>query len=209
MGAMIYDLEQGTQEWLSIRSGIPTCSELSKIFSKGRGDKPFGSGAYTYIYELIGEQITGEPRDSFSTANTERGHAHESVAIELYELQNDVSVNSCGFMKNSKIGYSPDGLVGEKGLVEIKSKLPKFQVEILHLSVLPSEHYHQCLGGLYVSDREWIDFVSYCPNLPLFVKRLYRNESEIQELENRIDQFLEELQRVKQKVLSGVFNEPN
>lgn len=204
MGAMIYDLEQGTQEWLSIRSGIPTCSELSKVFSKGQGKKPFGVGAYSYMYELIGEQITGEPRETFSTIHTERGHMHESIAIELYELQNDVKVESCGFMKNSKIGYSPDGLVESNGLIEIKSKLPKFQIEALYLDVLPSEHYHQCLGALYVSGREWIDFVSYCPALPLFVKRLYQDEQEMREIENRIDLFLEELQRVKQKVLSGV-----
>lgn len=197
----ILDLEQGSQEWLQARAGIITCSELGSVFSKGTGKNLFGKGAITYMYELIGEQITGEPKAAYSGFHTERGHEHEPLAIELYELETDLKVESCGFIKSEKAGFSPDGLIGNNGLVEIKSKLPKFQAEILYEKEVPAEHLMQCIGGLWIAEREWIDFVSYCPSMPTFVKRLYRNEQEIKLIEDRVDLFLEELERRKQVIL--------
>ena len=197
----ILNCEQGSDEWLQARAGLITCSELESVFSKGTGKNVFGKGAITYMYELIGEQITGEPKESFSGFHTERGHAHEPVAIELYQLQHDVEIQNCGFIVGDKIGYSPDGLIGSNGLIEIKSKVPKFQAQILYEQEIPSEHYMQCMGGLLTAEREWIDFVSYCPSMPIFIKRLYRDEQVIQEIDARVDLFLNELERRKQVIM--------
>lgn len=197
----ILDCEQGSREWLEARAGLITCSELEEVFSKGKGKEPFGKAAITYMYELIGEQITGEPKESFSGFHTERGHVHEPMAIELYEMQTGNEVGKCGFIIGEKFGYSPDGLVGANGLTEVKSKLPKLQAQILYEGVLPPEHYYQCMGGISAAEREWIDFISYCPSMPLFVKRLYRDEKVITEINNRVDQFLEELDKRKQVIL--------
>lgn len=197
----ILDVEQGSREWLEARAGLITCSELESVFSKGTGKNVFGKAAITYMYELIGEQITGEPKECFSGFHTERGHAHEPVAIELYQLQHDVEIQNCGFIIGEKIGYSPDGLIGSNGLTEIKSKLPKFQAQILYEREIPSEHYMQCMGGLWTAEREWIDFISYCPSMPIFIKRLYRDERVIQEIDDRVDLFLNELERRKQIII--------
>lgn len=199
---LILDCEQGSPEWLQARAGLITCSELEAIFSKGNGENQFGKGAITYMYELIGEQITGEPKESYSGFHTERGHAHESIAIELYQLEHEVAIERCGFIIGEKIGYSPDGLIGSNGLTEIKSKLPKFQASILYEREIPGEHYMQCMGGLWAAEREWIDFISYCPSMPMFIKRLYRDEKAIGLIKDRVDQFLEELDRRKQKIMA-------
>ena len=94
----ILNCEQGSEEWLQARAGLITCSELELVFSKGTGKNIFGKGTITYMYELIGEQITGEPKESYSGFHTERGHAHEPVAIELYQLEHDVEIKNCGFI---------------------------------------------------------------------------------------------------------------
>lgn len=197
----ILDVEQGSKEWLQARCGLITCSELSTIFVGGKGNNPFGKGAITYMYELIGEQITGEPKDNFSNIHTERGHEHEPLAIELYELGAGVSVEKCGFIIGEKIGYSPDGLIGNDGLIEAKSKLPKFQAEYLHDGVIPKDYFMQCAGGIWASEREWIDFVSYCPAMPLFKKRMYRDEKLMTDISDRVDLFLNELELRKQKIM--------
>ncbi|HCM30947.1 MAG TPA: hypothetical protein DIC32_04440 [Acinetobacter radioresistens] len=197
----ILNFQQGSAEWLQARAGLITCSELESVFSKGKGKEVFGKAAITYMYELIGEQITGEPKQSYSGFHTERGHSHEPLAIELYQLQHDVEIESCGFIVGEKVGYSPDGLIGLNGLTEIKSKLPKFQAQILYECEIPGEHYMQCMGGLWVAEREWIDFISYCPSMPIFIKRLYRDEKVIQEIKDRVELFLEELECRKQKIM--------
>jgi predicted phage-related endonuclease len=197
---IILDVEQGSQEWLEARAGVITCSELSTIFAKGKGEV-FGKIAITYMYELIGEQITGEPKPSFSNAHTERGHEDETVAIELYEMQTLTTVTKCGFIKADKIGYSPDGLVGGDGLIECKSRLPKFQAELIYTQEMPQEHIWQCHGGLYASGRKWIDYVSYCSGMPMFVKRVHRDEEIMRQIDERVDLFLTELERRKGVIL--------
>ena len=91
-------------------------------------------------------------------------------------------------------GYSPDSLVGPTGLTEIKTKLPKFQVEVILSGEIPKEHVAQCQGGLWVSEREWIDFVCYWPGMPLFIKRAYRDEAMIRKLSERVKTFYEILE---------------
>ena len=199
---IITEIEQGTPEWLALRLGIITCSELECLLVNGKGESGFGAGAFTYMNTLIGERITEEAADPFTgNKHTERGHELEGIARGLYESQVDVSTSQVGIILNHGIGYSPDSLVGTNGLTEIKTKLPKFQVEVILSGEIPKEHVAQCQGGLWVSEREWIDFVCYWPGMPLFIKRAYRDEVMIRKLSERVKTFYEILDERMSKVL--------
>lgn len=101
------------------------------------------------------------------------------------------------------MGYSPDSLVDANGLLEIKTKLPKFQIEVLLSGEIPDEHVPQCQGGLWVSEREWIDFVSYWPGMPLFIKRAYRDDIMIRTIAERVERFHEEMERRINQVMAA------
>lgn len=199
---IITDIAQGTPEWLALRLGIVTASELDCLLVNGKGESGFGVAAFTYMDQLIGERITEEAAEiPFQTKATVRGHEQELVANNLYEVREEVSTTQVGIILNHGIGYSPDGLVGDNGLIEIKTKLPKFQVGVILADEVPKEHVPQCQGGLWVSEREWIDFISYWPGMPLFVKRMYRDEVMIRKIAERVKTFYEILDDRMNKVL--------
>lgn len=191
----ILNHKQGSEEWRASRLGIVTMSELHALLVNGKGPGGFGAGALSYMHQLIGERITGEPSDAFlGNKHTDRGHELEPMARELYAERTGADIEQVGIILNHGAGYSPDSLVGRDGLSEIKTKLPKYQVEILLADEIPKEHMAQCQGGLWVSEREWIDFVSYWPGMPLFVKRAYRDEKMIRTIAERVAAFYEELE---------------
>lgn len=199
---IVTDIEQGTPEWLALRLGIATASELDCLLVSGKHPTGFGVAAFTYMDQLIGERITEEAAElPFQTKATIRGHEQEGVALELYEAREEVKVEKVGIILNRGIGYSPDGLVGTDGLIEIKTKLPKFQVGVILSGEVPKEHVAQCQGGLWASDREWIDFISYWPGMPLFVKRMNRDEAMIRKIAERVKLFYEILDERMNKVL--------
>lgn len=199
---IVTDIEQGTPEWLALRLGIVTASELDCLLVSGKHPTGFGVAAFTYMDQLIGERITEEAAElPFQTKATIRGHEQEGVALELYESREEVKVQKVGIILNRGIGYSPDGLVGTYGLIEIKTKLPKFQVGVILAGEIPKEHVAQCQGGLWASDREWIDFISYWPGMPLFVKRAYRDEALIRKIAERVSSFYEIMDERMNKVL--------
>lgn len=188
----IIDCEQGSEDWLRARMGIPTASEFSAIMAVGRGDEP-SLTRRTYLYKLAGEILTGEIADGFSTKHTKRGHELEPVARNHYAFLNDVEPLQVGFIRNGRKGCSPDSLIDINGGLEIKTKLPHLQIEVLKSDMVPHEHEAQVQGSLYVCEREWWDFMSYCPKLPPFIKRVYRDEDYIDRLAKKIEQFNEEL----------------
>jgi hypothetical protein len=199
---IVTDIEQGTPEWLALRLGIATASELDCLMVNGKGEAGFGVAAFTYMDQLIGERITEEAAElPFQTKATIRGHELEQVARSLYEDRESVTTTQVGIILNHGIGYSPDALVGPNGLTEIKTKLPKFQVGVILAGEVPKEHVHQCQGGLWASEREWIDFISYWPGMPLFVKRMYRDEVMIRKIAERVKTFYEILDDRMNRVL--------
>lgn len=194
----IFDCEQGSEEWMMARLGIPTASEFNAVMSKGRGKEP-SKTRRTYMLKLVGERLTGELAPGYSNAHMERGKEMEADAAKLYEFSTDNKVDLVGFMRNGEVGCSPDRLVGSAGLVEIKTKLPHLQLEVLEADKVPSEHIKQIQGQLWVSEREWCDFVSYWPNLPLFIKRAYRDDALIKEISDSVARFLDELHAIENK----------
>lgn len=196
-------VEQGAEEWLEARLGIVTMSRVKDLLVNGKDPSGFGSSALSYMHELIGERMTGEPVGWAGNAHTERGHEMEPLARELYQEATGEEPHEVGIILNHGVGYSPDGLIGDSGALEIKTKLPKLQVEVLLAGEVPKEHMAQIQGGLWVAEREWLDFVSYWPGMPLFVKRAYRDEKMISLIEQRVEAFYQELETRMSRVLAA------
>ena len=201
----ILNMPQGSPEWLAARLGRVTMSELKSLLVKGKGPGGLGAGAITYMHQLIGERITGELAEPFQgNTHTRRGHELEGVARALYcDATGEPQPQEVGIILNHEVGYSPDSLVGANGLLEIKTKLPKFQIEVLLNGEIPDEHLPQCQGGLWVSEREWIDFVSYWPGMPMFIKRAYRDDIMIRTIAERVEAFHEEMERRISQVMAA------
>lgn len=186
------DFEQGSQLWFESRVGVITASRFKDVISKGRGSEP-SKVRRTYMLELAGEIITGRPTEGFQTRHTDRGHDMEPDARLEYVERYSEPVQLCGFMRRGDIGASPDFLVGDDGLAEVKSRLPKFQTELLLSENMPSDHYTQCQGQLLVSRRKFVDYISYWPGLPLYVKRIEPEESFQDMLSAQLERFRFEL----------------
>jgi hypothetical protein len=165
--------------------------------------KKYGNAAatrMTYMRKLAGEILTGEVVDGFSSAHTERGHSMEDEARETYAFVESAEINRVGFIRNGKKGASPDSLVGANGGLEIKTALPHIQIDRLERNRLPPEHRAQVQGNLWLSEREWWDFVSYWPRLPVLTVRVYRDEDYIREMAGEIDRFNDELYALVERI---------
>ena len=196
---IVYDCEQGTSEWFAARLGIPTASEFATVLAKGRG----GGESVTrrkYLLTLAAQRLTGEVVQTWAgNEHTERGHAMEDDARRLYAFQNDADPQLVGFMRRGEAGASPDSLVGDNGLIEIKSKLPHLHLDVIERDRLPPEHVAQVQGQLWISGRDWCDFVSYWPKLPIFIKRVERDEEYIKALAQAVADFNGEVEAIVAK----------
>ena len=184
----IFDCVQGEPAWFEARRGIPTASRFADVLAKGQGIT-----RRKYLLTLAGEAITGEVAESYSNAHMERGHVMEAEARELYAFAHDAEPQLVGFMRRGRAGASPDSLIRTDGLLEIKSKLPHILLDVLEKGKLPSEHVAQVQGQLWVSGRQWCDFVAYWPRLPLFCVRVERDDAYIATLEQAVADFVGEL----------------
>jgi hypothetical protein len=196
---LIIECDQGSDEWLRARMGIPTASEFATVMASGHGGGE-SKTRKTYMLKLAGEVLTGEPMDCHSNAHMERGKAMEPEARDLYAFMKDVEPQLVGFIRNGPKGCSPDSLIGNDGATEIKTKLAHLQIDCLLSGGLPPEHKAQCQGVLWVAEREWIDFVSYWPGLPMFIVREHRDEEYIAKLSDAVDQFNDELARMVDRI---------
>lgn len=197
MAAEIITCEQGTPEWHTCRLGIATSSEFKSILAKGEGRM-----RRTYMMKLLGERLTGEPAENYSNGHMDRGKTMEAEARTAYAFLQAEEPEIVGFIRNGNVGCSPDSLIGASGMLEIKTKLPHLQLEALLAGSLPSEHQAQVQGQLWVAEREFVDFVSYWPKLPLFVKRVYRDEIYIKTLAVEVAKFNDELAALESRVLA-------
>jgi hypothetical protein len=191
----IIDCEQGSPEWIRARLGIPTASEFHSVMAKGEGKT-----RKTYMLKLLGERLTGEPQDSYSNGNMERGKTMEAEAVDLYAFMKDRKPKAVGFIRNGDVGCSPDRLLGKRGMVQVKTKLPHLHLELLLADKFPPEHKAQVQGELWVAEREYSDFVCYWPKLPLFVKRVYRDEEYIKTIQSEVQRFLDEMNELQNKI---------
>lgn len=188
----IFSCEQGTPEWDNLRLGVVTASEFDTVLASGRGGAPSVTRR-KYMLKLIGERLTGVAAPGYSNEHMERGKVMEAEARDLYAMVQGVEPFQIGFMRRGDVGASPDSLIDTMGISEIKTKLPHLHLEVLLANEMPAEHKPQVQGQLMVGEKEWCDFVSYWPGLPIFIKRIYRDEDYIKKLEKGIEDFLDEM----------------
>lgn len=158
------DLIQGSDEWLQARLGILTASEMKHIITPKT--LKLSAGSETHMYELISQRMTNYIEPSFIGYDMLRGMEDEPVARQIYS-ENVHEVEQCGFVTNDEfgftIGYSPDGLVGNNGQIEAKSRDGKFQIRTFLSKKPDTDFFIQLQTGLIVTKREWVDFVQYSP----------------------------------------------
>jgi len=199
----ILEMEQGTQEWLEARLGCPSGSGFSKIITSS--GQP-SSSAETYINQLIAELVTGETTHVHVTEAMQRGTELEEFARMNYELEMSCDVAQVGFCMHDTLrcGVSPDGLIDEDGGLEIKCPTPSTHVKYLRKGTLPSEYKAQVQGCLWITEREWWDFMSYHPQMPNLMIRVHRDDEYINQLERLVThacQIIEkEVAEIKEKL---------
>jgi putative phage-type endonuclease len=169
------DLEQRSDEWYKARCGLVTASAVGRLLTPTLrvADNEASRGLTA---QLVAERITGQVEPTFMTDDMFRGVTHEPYARDIYSGYYQQAVE-CGFMRFDgdgwSLGYSPDGLVGDTGLLEVKCPRAKSHIQYILSDRVPSYYMAQLQAGLLVTGREWIDFVSFCAGQPLFVKRVH------------------------------------
>lgn len=203
-----HDVQQNTPEWEALRVGRVGGSSIGKIMANY--GKAFGQPALDLAVRIANEQITGESSDcGYSNKHMERGHEQEPVARSMYEEECFCDVSNGGFFSiGESIGVSPDGLVYEDGLIEIKSVIDTVHFANKKRNSFDPSYKWQLFFNLKVTGRSWIDFVSYCSSFPegkrLYIHRTYSKE--IQEqfdmIDSRLEQFWKVVEESKQTIMA-------
>ena len=190
---LVHDVEQGSPEWFAIRAGIPTASEFDKIItSTGKAS----TQAEAYMHRLIAEKVTGGTCSDFDGNGwTDRGNELEPEAVTAYEFVTDRPTEVIGFVTNDFITYgcSPDRLVGEEGLLEVKCPAAHTHIGYLLKQEVPTAYKVQVQGQMFVCDAAWCDFISYHPQLEPLIIRVERDPDFIQKLSDALEQFTEKM----------------
>lgn len=189
---------QGSPEWLAARLGHITASKFGVVLTKGRSKaKAWGETAVSYALELAHERLSGAGQPEFTAAACEWGTDHEPLAVTAYEESQAVEVAPAGFVEHPLIegvGGSSDGLIGSSGILEVKCPYTgREHLRTLWEGTMPEKHKPQVQGNLWVTGRDWCDFVSFDPRLgessALFITRVARDADYIETLAERVEAF--------------------
>lgn len=190
------DVDQNSPEWLELRKGKFTASTFKDLFMKETTQ-----GYQDAIYKVAFERLTNESPENFSNEWMQRGHELESEARRWYELETFNKVHNGGFFEyNSWIGASPDGLIGDDGLIEIKCPKYSTMMDYLIKKELPKAYYYQVHGQLLVTDRQWCDFVAYHPSLPKLILRIERDKEVDKEIFEKLFKAIKEVEQIINKL---------
>jgi len=197
---------QGSAEWCSARMGNLTGSRMYEACAKGRGDKYYAARD-TLMTEKLIERLTGKWAEHFVSDAMQWGNTYEGEARAMYETAQGVLVQECAYFPHPSIahsGASPDGLVGDDGVLEIKCPTTKVHLETLLAGVVPEQHTYQMAWEIESAGRQWADFVSYDPRLPgnlsFFCIRYTPTEDFHAYLRAEAVKFLDELDALEAKV---------
>jgi putative phage-type endonuclease len=193
-------MEQRSDEWRAARLGKATGSRIADIVAKTKSG--YSTSRANYGAQLVCERLTGVAAESFVSPAMAWGVEKEPEARRLYEFEHDIEVEKVGFLDHPRIamsGASPDGLIGDTGLIEVKCPLTATHIDTLIGQSIPGRYVTQMQWQLAVTGRLWCDFVSYEPRLPinlrLFVRRVHRDDRAIAELEREVAAFLAEVEQ--------------
>lgn len=191
--------EQRTPEWFAARLGKVTASRVADVMARTKTG--YGASRDAYMAQLMVERLTGSVAESFTNAAMQWGTDQEPFARAAYEAHKGVLVDEVGFIAHPKIadaGASPDGLVGDDGLVEIKCPATATHIETLLSGEVPSKYLSQMRWQMACTGRAWCDFVSFDPRMPaagqLFIRRVERDDDSLAALEREVVKFLAELE---------------
>lgn len=200
----IYDsIDQGSPEWNALRVGSIGGSSISKAVAKGEGKM-----RKQLLYDLVGELMSGEKKQGYASHEMQEGMKYEPVARSFYSLVNGVHVKQIALIKDGPHKHvSPDGLIDDNGMVEIKTAIPSVFAEMIDTGKIPTDRRRQMQWSLKRSSRQWCDYVMYCPYLkddiyPMVTVRIERDEKEIEFLESGADDFIKDLQDLFLRVRS-------
>ena len=209
--AKFHDVAQNSDEWYALRAGSFTSSNASKVMANL--GKAFGDPAKKYAVNIAVEQITGAPMVSdYTNEHMERGHEQEPIARMLYEEENFCDVTNGGYFDLGFIACSPDGMVHDDGVIEIKSVIASVHFANIKRQSIDPAYKWQCIGNLKFTGRDWLDFVSYCADFPedkrLFTHRIWKKdlEEEFNQISNRIEEFEKLVESSKAIILEGNYS---
>jgi putative phage-type endonuclease len=193
-------IEQGSEAWLQLRLGKVTASRITDVIAQVKSGE--AAGRENYRIELVCERLTGKPTEGFTNAHMERGTELEPFARAWYEVEKGEFVKQVPFVDHPTIknaGASPDGIIGE-GLIEIKCPMAKTHIKYLLEDRVPAKYMPQMAWQMACTHSKWVDFVSYCPELPqdmqMFIKRYERDDAYIADLEAKVIEFDIEVEQV-------------
>ena len=199
------EIIQGTDEWKALRLGKVTASRMADLMARTKSG--WGASRETYRADLVVERLTGCPRDSFTSPAMKWGTETEPYARDAYRMYHLCDVQEIAFVDHPTIvmaGCSPDGIIGDDGLVELKCPESKTHIDHLLTGKIPEKYHLQMQWQLACCGRAWCDFASYDPRLPesmrLFIKRIPRDEALIAELEREVTAFLAEIDETVAKL---------
>ena len=191
----IHMMEQRSPEWFAHRLGRVTASKIADVMAQTKSGP--GAARKNYMADLVAERLTGEAREGFSNAAMQWGTDQEPAARAAYEFLHDAAVTEVGFIDHPRIemaGCSPDGLVGDTGMVEIKCPNTATHIDTLLAGAIDGKYIKQMQFQMACAKRSWCDFVSYDPRLPaemqLWVKRIDANFAEQEAIESAVNEFL-------------------
>lgn len=192
------DMTQGSEEWFAARCGKVTASRVADVVARTKTG--WGASRANYMAELVAERLTGVPAERFTNAAMQWGTDMEPMARMAYEFYSNADVTETGFVLHPEIpesGASPDGLITDSGLVEIKCPNTATHIDTLLGQSVPGKYVTQIQWQLACTRREWCDFVSFDPRMPesmrMFVQRVHRDDDQIAQLERDVVEFLIEL----------------
>jgi putative phage-type endonuclease len=196
----LVEVEQGSTDWLAMRVGAVTASRVASVMAKLKRKEGEAQARADYKAELVCERLTGLTYEHYVSPSMEWGTENEPLAKAAYEIETGQDVTSAGLAMHQQIKWlmaSPDGLVGNDGLIECKCPNTSTHIEYIIGGEVPAEYYWQMMCQMACSGRQWCDFVSYDPRLPkklqLFVRRLERDDARIGEMEREVEKFLGEV----------------
>ena len=198
---IILNDEQGSPEWLASRLGRPSASMFGKLIT-GSG-KPSSSAEF-YINEMIAERLTGRSKPFFTNEHMERRTALEPEAREAYEFITDFEVVETGFIldDSEEFGCSPDGLVVDHSLgLEIKCPSDSVHVSYLRAGKVPAKYYQQVQGCMWITGRDWWDFMSYHPEMPHLLVRAHRNKKYIEAMAEQVEAAVETIVKETERLV--------
>lgn len=193
-------IEQRSEEWFAARCGKLTASKLSDAIAKTKSG--WGASRANYRAELVAQRLTGVCPDGFKSSAMQWGIDNEPLARMAYEFATDNEVQEVGFLDHPRIGMagaSPDGLIGDDGMVEIKCPNTATHIDfILGRAKVPTKYLIQMQWQMACAGRHWVDYVSFDPRLPpelrLKIERIERDDVYIKELEQQAEGFLAEVE---------------